>query len=233
MKTDQEHFLQNARGSGLVYVLIAVALFAALSFTLMRSTDTGEAGTMSDDKAELYATQIISYAGQAKNVIEQMKFSGSDADELDFSRPGEAGYTAGTQADRVHHVFHPEGGGLNYTPLPGDAILQINSDPVPGWYMGRFNNVEWTPTTAQDVILVAHQIKKEICEKINEKITGNTTIPVWATESPEFLIDEDAPHGYGNSNFSIAVCNACEGYDSLCIVDVTGSYSFYNLMVSR
>ena len=84
MKTNKE----QESGNALIYVLIAIALFAALSFTLARQSDTGEAGTLSDERAELYATQIISYAAQTKSALDQMLFIGTDIDDLDFIAPG-------------------------------------------------------------------------------------------------------------------------------------------------
>ena len=70
MKTNREHINARAleRGNAMIYVLIAIALFAALSFTLARQGDDGEASDMSDARAELYATDMISYAAQAKAV---------------------------------------------------------------------------------------------------------------------------------------------------------------------
>ena len=85
---DRDHVRAGERGNALVYVLIAIALFAALSFTLGRQTDTSEAGALSEQKAELYATQLISYAAQVRSAVDQMLFTAaSDIDDLDFAAP--------------------------------------------------------------------------------------------------------------------------------------------------
>ena len=60
----------------MIYVLIAVALFAALSMTLGRQSDTNEGDTLNDSQAELFATQLIDYAVQAKSVADQMTLIG-------------------------------------------------------------------------------------------------------------------------------------------------------------
>jgi len=174
MKTNKEHRLKESgqeSGNALVYVLIAIVLFAALSFTLSRQTDTGEAGELSDTQIELYATQLISYAAQVKSALDQMKFSGARIDDLDFRGPSDATFNTGTQKDRTNRVFHPEGGGVTKGRLPEDALdSNPHSNPAPGWYLGRFNNVEWTPSAGDDVILAAFQINEAVCAKITRKL---------------------------------------------------------------
>jgi len=234
MKTNQEHFSKNNNqsGIGLVYILIAVALFAALSFMLTRTINTSETATLSPERTELYATQLINYAVQSKSVIDQMLFTGTDIDDLDFSLPGEAAFSAGTQSDRVHHVFHPDGGGLNPGKFPTE-ITTAGTNPTTGWHMGQFNDVEWTTPTA-DVMLTAYRIPQQVCASINEKVTGNTTIPAIIGATLPNLLVEDARHIGSNVAFNIANCTACEGYNSLCISDTAATtFAFYNIMVER
>ena len=237
METNKEHRSQEC-GNALVYVLIAIVLFAALSFTLSRQTDTGEAGELSDTRAELYATQLISYAAQAKSAVDQMIFTGANIDDLDFIDPSDPTFNSGTQKDRSNRVFHPEGGGLVKGRLPDDALAQISSNPVAGWYIGRFNNVEWTPTTADDVILTAYQIDKAICEKINEKITGSTNIPALGSDMNTVLVDDVF---YSGTNADLTtdptgspVCGDCHQMRSLCVQNAGQSaYSFYTVIATQ
>jgi hypothetical protein len=157
MKTKHEHFIgrphslhsnqhPNQRGNALIYVLVAIVLLAALSMTLGRQTDTSESSDLDDAKAEMYATQLMAYAAATKNSIDQMLFSNDKAlAQLDFTLPTQAGFNT---APTIYKVYHPDGGGLNAARLPADITTSAISDPVAGWYLGRFNNVEWTPTTA-------------------------------------------------------------------------------------
>ena len=243
METNHEHFINRLsrkaeRGNALVYVLIAIALFAALSFTLSRQTDTGEAGEMPDDRAELYATQLVAYAVQTKSVVDQMLFTGTQIDNLDFMLPTDAGFNAGTQTDKSQRVYHPEGGGLNPATLPSDAIDQIITDPPAGWYMGRFNNVEWSPTAADDVILTAFQINKKICEKINMKVNGTTAIPVLTAPLREVMISATS-HTGANADLTTdpagtPVCGSCHKVSSLCVQNQgSAAYGFYTIIADQ
>lgn len=253
MKTNQEHFSlmhKFQRGNAMIYVLIAIALFAALSFTLSRQTDTGEAGTLRAEQAELYATQIMSYAAQARNVLDQMQGTGSDVSELIFTLPTQGGFNAAAASANIHKVYHPQGGGLNPGTLAPAVVEGTETDPPPGWYLGRFMNVEWTPLAAgntagpagaeapyEDVILVAFQIKREICEKINENITGSTAIPVMTETVKEALIDATFFTGSNASEFTTGdpgdVCPDCGEYGALCVEGSGGLYGFYNVLAQQ
>lgn len=237
METNKEHSSQES-GNALIYVLIAIVLFAALSFTLSRQTDTSEAGALSDERAELYATQIISYAAQAKSAIDQMTFSGARIPDLDFIDPSDAAFNSGTVKDRTNRVFHPEGGGLIKGRLPVDAIDQNITDPVAGWYLGRFNNVEWTKGAGDDVILIAYQISRPVCEKINYKINGSIAIPIMADSIKETMIDDSF---YTGTNLDLTtdpsgtpICADCHEMSSLCVQNQSqNAYGYYTIIADQ
>ena len=240
METNHEHLINKhgQRGNALIYVLIAIALFAALSFTLARQNDSGEAGSLSDDRAELYASDLISYAVQAKSVIDQMMFTGTKIDDLDFTLPTDPGFDGGTQLDKTKRVFHPEGGGLNPANLSPDIITTDLTNPDAGWYIGRFNNIEWTASANDDVILVAYQIRKDVCEKINMKVKGNTAIPVLGDSIKETMIDGTV---YGGVNTNLTtdpggtpICSACHKVSALCVQDQSlDGYAFYTVLTDQ
>lgn len=237
MKTKSEHFSNKSaenrrkeRGNALIYVLIAIVLFAALSYTLARNTDTSEAGTLSADQAELYASQLISYSAQAKSVVDQMLFTGAQINDLDFTLPSEATFET---PPNIYKVYHPDGGGLNLGTLSDTAKNEISTSPVAGWYLGRFNNVEWSATTNQDVILVAYQIDKTICENINEKVTGSTAIPALTTDMRLPLID-DSNYSGTNADLTSVNCAGCVDQMSLCVQNSSGTaYSFYTVLADQ
>ncbi len=237
MKTNKERFAHE-HGNALIYVLIAIALFAALSFTLARQSDTGEGGTLSDEKAELYATQMISYAAQTKSVIDQMLFSGTDIDDLDFMDPSDSDFNAGTQLARAHRVYHPEGGGLIKGRLPPEAVDQNIGTPEAGWYLGRFNNFEWTKSANDDVILVAYQISRQLCEKLNEKVNGSTSIPVLTDSIMETMIDASYFSG-ANTDLTTdpsgsPICAACHEVASLCVQNQSqNAYGFFTVIADQ
>ena len=256
MKTNSEHQTNNSsgqrtkrkrkgeRGNALVYVLIAIALFAALSFTLARNADTGEAGTLSEDRAKLYMSQIVSYAAQAKSVYDQMNFQGIQANNVDFTTPDDSTFNDnvvdGGSADRIRKIYHPDGGGLNAGNLPigsiDDSGITIPGDPVPGWYMGRFNNHEWTASTNQEIVLTAYGLNPVICAMINQTINGRTDIPSMGDSIKETLIEDT--HYTSGSNTDLTtetgtpICAECNNQASLCVQE-GGVYAFYTVIAAQ
>lgn len=218
------HSTEN--GNALVYVLIAIVLFAALSFTLSRNMGGSSTKEIDTARAELYAIELIAYSAQVKSVIDQMTFTGTRFNTLDFTQPSEADFNT---APHIHKIFHPQGGGLTPINLPDRTIKEISTNPKAGWYLGLFNNVEWTKGTGTDIILTAHQISKAVCRAINDKITNSTTIPVIAGDLEDYLVDTGT-----NNTFTATSCADCEGYVALCVSNNTAStYSFYTIILDR
>ncbi len=245
----QQNLISNPEkqqsGNALIYVLIAIALFAALSFVLRRQTDTSEAGVVNQEQTELYAAQLISYSAQVKSSVEQMLFSGAFPEELTFFVPGDAHYDNEATYRNIYKIFHPAGGGLSIKPLPPEIRGGNGSEPSPdpGWYLGRFNNVEWTKTASADIILVAYKITRPVCEAINDKITGSSAIPVLnaaardyfvyrVNTTPQHTVSTGNGHsGVANADLTETACADCKGYPSLCVTNNNGNvYAFYSVI---
>lgn len=232
------------QGNAVVYVLIVVALFAALSFILSRQGDSTEQGTLSAEKIEVQVSQIIQVSNQVKRGVDQLIWSGTDINDLDFILPSDGAFDTGSN---INKVFHPEGGGIVMPRIPSGAVNQVNTDPAPGWYMGRFNNVEWTPlgpgNTAgpggieadyEDVILVAHQVSESICARINEMLTGSSAIPSLTTDINSVLIDAAVHTNGPNVDLDTTACPGCDGMAALCVENAAGTiWSYYNILAQQ
>ena len=245
MKTNREQNFNRTGESGnvLIYVLIAVVLFAALSFTLSRQTDSTEAGALDQQRAELYATELITYAANAKEAYDKMSFSGTYLEDVDFTLPSDPAFNT---APTIKKIFHPDGGGLNLAALPEKVGVDTVTDPVPGWYMGRFNNVEWTGAdpAGTDIILTAYGINPSVCGFINQKITGDTAIPSISEPTREVLVPQSVGSVtyFAGTNQDLTtdpanttpapICPECHNRSSLC-VENGGIYAFYNVLANR
>lgn len=222
---------QNQRGNALVYILIAIALIGVLTVTLARQNELTDNQDISDEEAELLALEMIEYANAAKNVINQMIITGADADNLDFINP--TSDTPFNTAPHIDKVFHPQGGGLAYKELNEKAISQNSSDPSASIYFDMFSNVEWTPSTSNDIILAFYQIDSSICEVINEKITGTNTIPALVGAMNTILV-ADTLHTGTNIDLDTTSCPTCDGYADLCVSNAAvNEYSYYSILLGR
>lgn len=217
----------NQKGNVFVYILIAVGLLGALMFALSKSASQSDAGAeLSDGENKIIAGEIIAYAASASNALSQMQQTGATINMVDFMLPSDTHFN---DAPTVYKLFHPDGGGLNYKAIPAKAIVASSSGLAPGYYVGRFNNIEWTPTTAQDVVFAAYKLKKGVCEELNRKVAATTTIPtVSAATLPNLFVFDDL-HSGTNADFNKVNCAACEEVSALCVTDGT-DYVFYSIL---
>jgi type II secretory pathway pseudopilin PulG len=210
------------RGNAMVYILIALALFGFLTVTLSRQNQQSDSRNLSKENIDLYVNEIIEYTAAAQQAVDKMLITGTEISELDFIKPGESGFDT---PPHIHKVYHARGGGLNYKAKPSSAI-QNGAASV--WDVNTNINVEWTPSTQTDPILTAYHIDRRICERMAEKITGATTIPVTNNTHDEYFLNT------GTRDFDVTECSDCDGYPTLCVENPTGdNYSYYYILSAR
>ncbi len=220
----------NDRGNAFIYILIAIVLFAGLGFAISRSSQNSSVSELDQGRTSIAANDILAYAAATQNAIATLDRLGTGPAQIDFVLPSDS--VAFNSAPNVDKLFHPDGGGLTYKPLPRDAVDATYTDPPePGFFIGRFNNVEWTPTTEDDVIFVALGIPQAVCEELNRKITGSAAIPELQSDLEATLVDV-VHHAGGNSDLVAANCADCEEKSAICLTD-TAHYAFYSVMVPR
>lgn len=224
----EKYRTQNTAGNVMIYIIIALALIGGLTMVLSRQNTVDSGTSLDQDKTELLTTKMVAYAGSGKTVLDQMMMSGSNVGSIDFSRPKDTSFDTGTHYTQI---FHPDGGGLGYSDADANTFVMTATSPVSGWYMGRFNNVEWTPSTANDVLFVAYDVTQAMCESIDKKITGSTTIPIVAAADIRPYFIDVAYSSVANADFTTTECAACDGYPSLCVTDSGSSvYVYYNII---
>ena len=157
--------------------MVALALLGILTAVLANQSSQTDSQNLTEENAQFQTTQLLSFAQSAQSTVNQMVMSGTDPYDIDFAKPNASSFDTAPYANKL---FHPDGGGLILKEANSTLFTGTANDPDPGWYIGMFSNVEGTPTTAPDIILTAYQISQAICENINEKVTGSTTIPALA-----------------------------------------------------
>ena len=224
-KSDSGKLKQS--GNALIYVIIAIALIGFLTVTLSNQGDQADSQNIDDEIADLLALELIEYSAAVKSIIDQMEITGTSFDQFDFVNPTSANFDVGTF---IHKVYHPRGGGLTYKSINNfKEGTFVNAPFGVGTYFQDQTNVEWTPTTANDLIFSIAEIDQTICEKINEKITESTIMPTLRNWT---FFEYFTPDPL-NEDLTVVECGLCEGYPSLCARDVNGHYVYYNIVISR
>lgn len=157
-----ETLKRNERGNALFLILIAVALFAALSYAVTQSGRGG--GGIDREQALIGASQVTQYAAGLRTTATRMLITGTQLADLNF----------GTSADS-DDVFDSDGGGaIEQEPPSGVSATTTsyvymdatdNSNPDLGWYITGIGTD--TAETGRDVILGVASLTLNVCQEIN------------------------------------------------------------------
>ncbi len=210
----------NCKGNVLVYILLAVALFAALTYAVSGENRGSQQNQLTESQVDLLATSLIAQATTVKQTISLMEQWGIEYNDLMFDLPGSASYTSNVS----RQVYHPSGGGLS---IFNEKESYKAMPSARGWTWQNLNNVEWSATTDTDLIYTFLDISENVCAKINERLHNDPAIPISTVNYIDVFMTNSP-----NPDFLITDCPECQGIDSLCISNST-NYAFYNIIGMR
>ena len=125
----------NDSGNALFLILIAVALFAALSYAVTQSGRGG--GGIDRETTALSASQLVQYGALANSVITRMRIAtGCAENEFSFERSPfdgtDAAYVnpiANARGDFSCHFYHPNGGNMvEFDPNSAAGLTEATSE---------------------------------------------------------------------------------------------------------
>ncbi len=160
-------------GNVLFLILIAVALFAALSYAVTSSTRSG-GGSAARETNLIRSAQVTQYPASLNGAVNRMVISGTDITEIRFNVPAEFDDLTNTSDG----VFHPDGGAATYMTAPNDAMDDGNAGE---WFFNanmEVPEINVSGVGGNDVIAFLPGISMSTCQRINEEHGIGTTIPV-------------------------------------------------------
>lgn len=172
----------NQKGNVLFLILIAVALFAALSYAVTQSSRSG--GDASRETNVLNSAQLTQYPASIRTAVMRLTIDGIQDVQLLFSRPeyfleeGDTDYDDAYEAQLTREVFHPIGGGAIYQ-VASSEMLNPGEDgrwffnmefEVPGIGLSRENS-----SAGNELIAFLPGVTDSVCRRINMEagITNN------------------------------------------------------------
>lgn len=220
---------KGEKGAALFYILIAVALLGMLSFTMTRQAgqEGGLAGQMNEERAKIIAGDIMNHVTVLRSSIQQMvAIAAADLGSISFILPMDANFDV-TPPSHSDKVFHPAGGGAPV--FDGDEGDYFDGQGTTGWVYQTATNVEWSETSATDLIVSFVNLHPNICAQINKRTQGSDAIPVAAGLADwEDYFEEGAT----DATLDATACPACDGKISLCVSNGTTNI-FYNVVAQR
>ena len=238
----QERKTSDESGNVLFLILIAVALFAALSYAVTQSTRSGS-GSTEREQSILGSASLTQYPTALRTSIVRMILGGVDISSIVFNPPSAFGAIV---TDRL--VFHPDGGGAIFQSSPGDVMASGNAGT---WYHnGHFEipDVGRSGAGGNEVIAFLPGISAATCQRINEEFSipandGNctyTTSGVPDANLADAEIEDNFEDGdtFSTSDETDLVCdgpgNAFDGQPSGCFYDSSLSqYVFFSVLLER
>lgn len=238
--------MRKEEGNALFLILIAVALFAALSCAITQSGRGG--GTVRKEQSTLDAAKIIQYAGSVGQVISRMRLAaGCSETQISFENGSEGGYVnVGAPADKSCHVFNSNGGAAVWQDPPSGS----NTDGSPYSFVGGpvVHSRDGANSTGVDInadlVIYLFRVTEEICQAINTGL-GISGIPLDGGSIPpavKFVGTYDKADNINGivdvpqpSPCIVAPGTGLCGKMSGCFKENMGGqrYIFYNVLISR
>lgn len=210
-------------GSVMVYILVAVALLAALSIAMTRQSSQNSMHDITDERAAFLVNEILQTSSAARSAVDNLQLAGSQVTSMVFIGAGEAGYDENT----IHNVYHPSGGGLEYRKtFSKEACVNDGESDGCGIFITRTTDMEGTPTSADDVFLYIHHLKENVCKMLNKRLTGSNEVPSISVSLSSIFID-------GTNDLTLSRCADCEEKSALCVQGSGDIYGFYSLLAPQ
>ena len=180
---------KNEEGNVLFLILIAVALFAALSYAVTQSTRSGSRDT-DREQSLISSAQITQYPASVRTAILRMVIGGTATSDLLFDPPsdfvacaGDAETICPNDAVRLNAVFHPDGGGTPYQLAQPDILAAGNPQQQwifsSGWEVDQIGISDGVATpSGNDIVAFLPNLAPSVCRRINEELgiaTGGDT----------------------------------------------------------
>lgn len=226
-------------GNVLFYILIAVALLAALTFAVSQS-GRGTSSNITEDRARLYASEILEFANTMSAAVSQLRLRGVENTELCFDHAdwGVNDYDHAGCTDNVNRIFHIDGAGVAWQNAPSEA-MDAGASPDNLWYIYGDNEVENVGSTCgaaacADLILVVDELSEIVCRQLNAllSVTDADTAPPTDTDIGETRYV--GAFGYAETIGDEAGGVDLAGQTSGCFNNTTGSrYTFYKVLIAR
>jgi hypothetical protein len=220
------------RGSAFLIIFLAIIMLAGLSYTILQGG--GSSSTVGTEQIRLAATEITQYADIVSTAVNALRLRGCSDTEIsmedNFIFTGASYINALAAANKACHVFNEGGGKVNAkNPETGWQNPSISTDF--GVFFTSQNNVSNVGTSAADLLFVIRNIRKEICQKINDQ----AKIGLTGTDPPQAnILDTYGFTGTYNASPSNLTQTSIDGKTSFCFQDTGDSqYKYVRAVIVR
>ena len=226
----------DQNGSVIFIILIAIALFASLSYAISTSSrSTGK--SISDEEADIIASEFIQSAISLRQAYKQLRLSGCSLTDIDLDEdPSDNArrnpLSPSTSGDFRCALFHVDGGQKKDDSIPSG--LFESGAPILSWLHATSLRVDGVGTANKYELSLIIQglIDENVCKSLNKKLIYTEDIPFLNTNLDNKTYDGTFPTGgWDNLTDSLAF-----GKSMACIETSYNSerkYGFYLILEAR
>ena len=202
-----------SRGNVLFLILLAVALFAALSYAVTQSSRSG-GNDISDEDVRLAASQIIQHADLCAQTIDRMiLINACNYTQISFQRDwnnngniednSDDYYNPNSPNDKRCHIYNIAGGGLTFQDADRfKGSLWHVSGRHPAEHPGSNPRCVFSPNRhlCTDLLLFLLNIPEKVCVAINSMLSvpnPSGSPPVDDSAGTQFSVSENQPRFQG------------------------------------
>lgn len=246
--------MNNQSGNVLFLILIAVALFAALSYAVTQSTQSG-GGTSSNETSLINVSALMQYPVGVRTAVVRMVIGGTDVADLEFNDPSNFGDCTSPQVC----VFHPEGGGATYANAPKNFMVPNGPNPEGQWVFTSHTEVinigQSVPGSFEgnDIVAFLWGVTETLCKRINKEVgissdptSFHPNLPSASTsQTGSDLSFNNMDHSYSTGAEILVLgsgpdLSALDGQHQGCLFDedwaegsVNGAFTYYQVLLER
>lgn len=241
----------DEKGNVLFLILIAVALFAALSYAVTQSTRSG-GGSTERETSILSGASMTQYPAGLRTSVVRMVLGGTGVEAIQFDPP-----SAVEPANERVSVFHPRGGGAVFQEAPANLMANNSAGT---WFF----NANWDvpeiglsdTADGNDLIAFLPGVSRSICAAVNEEVnffidisdctSTDGIVPDLDSSLDESNIRENIQIDTGGVTFpnsdqedmenATGACTAFIAQPAGCFFDATtngGEYVYYSVLLER
>lgn len=202
-------------GNVLIFILIAVVLFAGLTAVMNQGGRTST-GMLTEQQARLVATEIISYGDSIAQAVQRLQLNGCSEQEIDFSGHNETSKRANGESVEYNNphkrsdgscgVFHANGGAITPALLSSGyidpSLVNVNWLHPQGIWLAQHAvqgvGSDGLNGTGTDLVLYIGRLQKGVCLAINNMLDvenpfGNPPVATVTNVGGELYIGTFSP----------------------------------------
>ncbi|MCB1563527.1 MAG: hypothetical protein KDJ75_08145 [Alphaproteobacteria bacterium] len=216
------------RGNVFLFVMLGIALFAALAFTVSRGTRSESTTAMSERQAELLATDILDYAQRLERGVNRLRRRNVSENDISFDNSVVSGYDHTPARPDTDKLFNAAGGQVTWTSPPekandGSEWVFTGRSCIPELGTGAAGCGSDGLDGTEELLAVLPNLKQAVCERINTKL-GVGAIPASVASYSAVKYQGTFQDGTELSNVT--------GLSAACFSN-GGAYHFYYALIIR